>query len=91
MRNPATFAKGVNDLKRVGKLARDQGCLVARKFATHIPIPGLPKDEQSRTGEISLAEWKEVMMALHEQEVNAKTVQPYPSESVQEVENRDAS
>ena len=86
MRNPATFANGVTDLKLVGKRARDQGCLVARKFATHIPIPGRPKDEQKITGEITVVEWNEVMMALREQEEHVKSIQPSPSESVPEVE-----
>ena len=92
MRNPATFSRGETDLKRVGKLARDQGCLIARKFATHTPIPGRSKEDRTITGEISVGtgeisveEWNEVIMALQEQEAKSKSIQA--SKSLQEVES----
>jgi hypothetical protein len=67
MKNPATFCNGTKDLKRVGKLAREKGCLVARKFATHINVPGVPMDEQKITGEISAEEWLSIIFELQQE------------------------
>ncbi|KAG7356076.1 core-2/I-branching enzyme [Nitzschia inconspicua] len=86
MKNPAMFCNGPKDLKRVSRLARGIGCLVARKFSTHLPIPGVPKEEVKMTGEITVGQWNEVMSELHREEADAETVLPYASESVQEVE-----
>jgi hypothetical protein len=90
MRNPATFSNGRIDLKRVGKLARDGGCLVARKFATHVNIPGIPLEEQKLTGCISMEEWTSVITEIQNeeekkkvavQEVDAATVTPKSNEA----------
>lgn len=86
MKNPAMFCHGAKDLKRVAKLARGNGCLVARKFSTYLPIPGVPKEEQKITGEITVGQWSQVMSELHREEADARTVLPFASESVQEVE-----
>ena len=76
MKNPATFTKGPIDLKRVGKLARDMGCLMARKFATHIKIPGTPLVEQKITGFITVEQWESVIKEIQSQEEKTKvTVQ----------------
>ena len=80
MKNPALFSKGATDLKRVGKLARDRGCLVARKFATHVSIPGIPLDEQKITGAISIEEWATVI----------KEIQSCEKESASEQEDKPA-
>ncbi|KAL3911473.1 MAG: hypothetical protein SGARI_001633 [Bacillariaceae sp.] len=58
--------------------------LTGRK--THIAIPGVPREEQKITGEITAGQWGEVMLELREQEMDSKSVMPYPSESVDEVE-----
>lgn len=64
MRNPVTFTKGVTDLKKVARLAREKGCLVARKFAPFVPIPGVAKEDHEITGNITVEEWREVIERL---------------------------
>ena len=76
MKNPATFSRGVTDLKRVGKVARDKGCLIARKFAPYIAVPGVPKREQKITGEISMTEWEAVIKELQNIEEAEKAANP---------------
>mmetsp|Transcript_14219 Transcript_14219/g.29639 ORF Transcript_14219/g.29639 Transcript_14219/m.29639 type:complete len:636 (+) Transcript_14219:19-1926(+) len=68
MKNPALFSNGPTDLKRVGKLAREMGCLVARKFATHIDIPGVPAEEQKITGSISMEDWAAAIKEIRDEE-----------------------
>ncbi|GKY97607.1 hypothetical protein MPSEU_000719100 [Mayamaea pseudoterrestris] len=51
MRNPACFERGIRDFRRVAMLARQQGCLFARKFVLRHP----GRDEV--TGQISGSEW----------------------------------
>mmetsp|Transcript_2372 Transcript_2372/g.4287 ORF Transcript_2372/g.4287 Transcript_2372/m.4287 type:complete len:658 (-) Transcript_2372:1781-3754(-) len=72
MKNPALFTKGVADLKRVGKLARDKGCLVARKFATHISIPGVPLEDQKITGDFCMEDWAAVIKDIQSNEEKTK-------------------
>lgn len=86
MKNPAMFCHGPKDLKKVSKLARRNGCLVARKFSPHLPLPGVQKEKLKCTGEITIGQWNEVMSELHREEADAQSVLPYASESVQEVE-----
>ena len=74
MKNPALFTKGVTDLKRVGKLARDKGCLVARKFATHISIPGVPLEDQKITGDLSMEDWAAVIKDIQSNEEKTKPI-----------------
>ena len=57
-RNPATFAKGMADFRKVSRLARARGCLVARKFAPLIIVPGMDKNSLEITGLISATEWR---------------------------------
>lgn len=76
MKNPATFSHGVTDLKRVGRVARDKGCLVARKFAPCIAVPGVPKWEQKITGEISITEWEAAIRELQNIEDAEKAAKP---------------
>ena len=52
----------------MGKLAREKGCMIARKFATHINVPGVPMNEQKITGEISIDQWNEVIQELQQQD-----------------------
>jgi len=83
MKNPATFIKGPKDLKRVSKLARDMGCLVARKFATHVSIPGIPLEEQKLTGDISMEEWESIIKEIQsEEEIKTIAVQEDNSATV---------
>jgi hypothetical protein len=72
MRNPATFAKGLPDFQRVAKLAREKGCLAARKFAFFIAVPGTRLEDHKITGQLSAEEWKETVEALEKEEL-AKT------------------
>mmetsp|Transcript_24844 Transcript_24844/g.68479 ORF Transcript_24844/g.68479 Transcript_24844/m.68479 type:complete len:655 (+) Transcript_24844:277-2241(+) len=74
MKNPALFSNGATDLKRVGKLARDKGCLVARKFGTHVNIPGVALEDQKITGAISIEEWAGVIREIQEGEEETETV-----------------
>lgn len=75
MKNPATYTNGPTDLKRVSKLARGMGCLVARKFATHVNIPGVPVEERKVTGCISIEEWESVIKEIRsEEEKKLKTI-----------------
>jgi hypothetical protein len=60
-RNPATFAKGLADFRKVARLARAKGCLVARKFAPFITLPGKAKKDHEVTGQFTADEWKEEM------------------------------
>lgn len=79
MRNPATFHNGPADLKRVSKLARDMGCLVARKFATHISIPGISPEHANLTGRISMEEWKSIIKEVQSEEAKAVSTKPKTS------------
>lgn len=76
MRNPATFSKGPVDLRRISKIARDMGCLVARKFATHIKIPGIPMAEQKFTGHITMEQWESVIKEIQTYEEKTKAAAP---------------
>lgn len=86
MRNPATFAKGIVDFRRVARSARDQGCLVARKFAPFVIIPGVAKEECVVTGQISVEEWRQEIGIL-EMENPQKPMETIPSPPPPEVEN----
>jgi hypothetical protein len=90
MKNPALFTRGETDLKRVSKLARNKGCLMARKFATHISVPGIPSNEQKITGEISIEQWISVIKEIkneEEEEAEAKKMPaPIPPTSEGEQE-----
>jgi hypothetical protein len=70
-RNPATFFKGMEDLKRIAIIARNEKCLFARKF---IPFEVTPGDSTGTTaeqnespGQITVEEWKECIHALAEE------------------------
>ena len=56
-KNPASFSKGVEDLKRVAALAREKGCLFARKF-TPWEVNANTGDAKDGPGFITAAEWK---------------------------------
>jgi hypothetical protein len=68
MRNPASFTRGLVDFKRVARLARAKGCLVARKFAPYLALPGVPRDELKITGQMTAEEWKEEVQVLQAQD-----------------------
>jgi len=71
-RNPATFASGLTDFQKVSKLAREKGCLVARKFAPFVVVPGVAPTDANVTGQISVEEWKaeiEVLRAKYRETV----------------------
>jgi hypothetical protein len=74
MKNPATYSNGPKDLKRVSKLARGMGCLVARKFATHVHIPGISVEERKLTGCISIEEWESIIKEIRSEEEKLKTI-----------------
>lgn len=64
MRNPALFTKGVVDFQRVARIAREKGCLFARKFAPFLPVPGGTSNNKLREtngnsvpGYLSVEEW----------------------------------
>ncbi len=64
MRNPATFANGLVDFQKVARLARDKGCLVARKFAPFIVLPGVAKEDLDVTGQMSAEQWRQEIEKL---------------------------
>jgi hypothetical protein len=66
-RNPATFAKGLADFQKVSRKARDKGCLVARKFAPYIIVPGEDKKDLEITGHISADGWRKEIHLLQEE------------------------
>jgi hypothetical protein len=68
-RNPASFVKGAEDLKRVAAIARNEGCLFARKFTPFQVIPGdaSTAKEKESPGQITVEEWKECIHALAEE------------------------
>lgn len=76
-RNPATFANGLKDFKRVSMLARDMGCLVARKFAPYIAPPGVDKASLQITGQLSVEEWRKEIDILKEQYKDKKPKREY--------------
>ena len=86
MRNPATFAKGLSDFRRVAKLARGKGCLVARKFALFIAVPGTRLEDHKVTGQISAEEWKATVEALEQEEAGQSKKEEEENE-----ENKSAS
>lgn len=67
-RNPATFVHGASDFKTIGKLARHQKCLVARKFATFKDVPGISSNAEHMTGNITFEQWIEVIEELQNEE-----------------------
>lgn len=76
MKNPTLFTRGEIDFKRVSRLARDNGCLMARKFATHMRIPDIPQNEQKVTGEISVEQWISVIKELRSEEETKRSSLP---------------
>jgi hypothetical protein len=68
MRNPASFTKGISDFKRIARLAREKGCLVARKFAPLIAVPGIAKEDQKVTGQITAEEWLQEINLMKEKD-----------------------
>jgi len=62
MRNPATFSQGVTDLAKIALRARQQGSLVARKFATQA------SPEAPVTGRISADEWSTTLQQVTERQ-----------------------
>jgi hypothetical protein len=81
MRNPASFTKGVEDFKRVARLARAKGCLLARKFAPFVAVPGVPLEEQKITGQITAEEWTAAIEAMQGKEPEEKPVEEKAEES----------
>lgn len=64
-RNPASFSKGVEDLKRVAPIARKEGCLFARKFVLWDPDPETtPNKDTVPPGGITVEQWKECIIAM---------------------------
>ena len=58
MRNPATYTAGMAEFQKIARRARREGCLLARKFAPALVVPGT---EPTMTGQISVDEWKSVV------------------------------
>ena len=68
MRNPACFTRGIKDFATVARLAREQKCLLARKFAPLDPAT------EKITGDISVEEWNKEMETLMQQEQQKEEV-----------------
>ena len=62
MRNPKSFFSGASDLRTIGRLAREQGSLVARKFILSPPSEdSTGKAAENLSGYISVDEWKQML------------------------------
>lgn len=62
MRNPKSFFRGSNDLLMTGRLARQQGSLLARKFILCPPSEDPSgKAPEELSGYISVEEWKQML------------------------------
>jgi Core-2/I-Branching enzyme len=84
MRNPATFSKGMRDFCKIAKLARQQGSLVARKFALVCPSVAAIHDSKDnnnickkkvvveQTGQITASEWRNEVERLASDSAAAK-------------------
>jgi len=90
MRNPACFTRGMLDFNKVALLARQQGCLVARKFAPKVAIPGeeASKDITLEKGYISAEDWLEAVQKW-EQEDAEKAKLEQPEETKEEVDDEE--
>ena len=77
MRNPTSFTNGIRDFETVARLARQQQCLLARKFVVVPPSNGRtvhdddhdninsdPATKQNCTGQITVEEWRNVVHQL---------------------------
>jgi len=84
MKNPTLFTRGEIDFRRVCRLARDNGCLMARKFATHVSIPDIPQNKQKITGEISVEQWISVIKELKNEEETKTSSLPISEEEQNE-------
>ena len=84
MKNPASFTKGVEDFKRVARLARAKGCLIARKFAPFVAVPGVPLEQQKITGQITAEEWKAEIEVIEAKEPEEKAVEEEEEAKVEE-------
>jgi hypothetical protein len=92
MRNPASFTKGIADFRRIARLARNQGCLVARKFAPFIAVPGVAKEDQKVTGHITAEEWRQEveLMKTKDEKTNPKPSAEDDDDENQEKQSEDA-
>jgi hypothetical protein len=59
MRNPTSFSNGARDFQRVATLARQQTCVLARKFVLYGPTT-----PSEMTGLISVEEWSSILQEL---------------------------
>jgi len=90
-RNPVTFANGIVDFRKVSRLARDNGCLVARKFAPVIIVPGVDKTTLKITGQISASDWlDEINLLKEEYKDQAPTIHTEPSDGIVDAPQNDA-
>ncbi|CAJ1912817.1 unnamed protein product [Cylindrotheca closterium] len=89
MRNPACFTKGILEFGKVAQLARKEGCLVARKFAPKVVIPGeeASKDITQEKGYITAEDWLEAVQKMEQEDAEkAKLEEPVAVESKEAVE-----
>ncbi|KAL3932355.1 MAG: hypothetical protein SGBAC_010889 [Bacillariaceae sp.] len=87
MRNPACFTRGMLDFNKVAQLARKEGCLVARKFAPKMAIPGEDpsKDITQEKGYITAEDWLEAVQTWEQEDSEKAKLEP-PADSKEEVE-----
>ena len=85
MRNPKSFYSGLNDLRTIGKVAREQGSLVARKFILCPPSEDTSgKTMEELSGYISVDEWKQMLdeaVPLGDSSQEAAVASAAPSET----------
>jgi hypothetical protein len=92
MRNPATFSKGMRDFRKIARIARQQGSLLARKFALVCPSIAAMNDSKNnnicdskvvgeQTGQITASEWRnEVESMASDAAVAAASIAPVMKE-----------
>jgi hypothetical protein len=82
MRNPACFTNGLVDFAIVARLARAKGCIMARKFAPYVAVPG--QEGQEVTGQLMVDEWKQELETIRQKEVHDAPPEPKPQQEEEE-------
>jgi len=64
MRNPSTFPAALREFSKVASAARQQGCLLARKFVAVVPGAADAVHSSSATTTLSVDEWDDTIQKL---------------------------
>jgi len=64
MRNPSTFPAALREFRKIASAARQQGCLLARKFVAVVPGAADAVHSSSATTTLSVDEWDDTIQKL---------------------------